>query len=95
MTHLVYGQINFTLPQGRLTDSVIALIVDNYKELLEYDICNYDDRSGYVSGVLIIRPHLQDIEIPVSQKLYSLLDRISITYLQGRVDMTGFLSIQL
>lgn len=83
------------LPNVRLTDDMIRTLVLQYEYLLVADAA-YTGLNGAVdSGLATVRPHISNSLIRVHQKVYSFMDRISEIYLNGRVDMTGHLSIIL
>jgi hypothetical protein len=83
------------LPKVRMLDSVIRTLVFQYEHLLVADAAYIGMNGAFEEGLVTVRPHLKDTLQYVSQDIYSFLDRVSLLYLHGRVDMTGHLAITL
>lgn len=83
------------LPETRLLDSMIRTMLKQYEHLLEFDAAATGVNGAIESGLASARPHAGDDLIEVSQKIYSFMDRVSLLYLNGQVDMTGHLIIDI
>lgn len=84
-----------TLPKVRLTDEYIRNILLPYEYMLQADAAYTGLDGALKSGLASVRPHMENYLIRVSQEVYSFMDRMSIIYLNGYVDMTGHLAIKL
>lgn len=83
------------LPQVRMLDDIIRTLVLPYEYLLDADPAYTGMNGALEEGLVSVRPHTKDILLYVSQEVYSFLDRVSLLYLHGRVDMTGHLAITI
>lgn len=70
-------------------ESEVAKFMIPYVHLLVSDPCRKDLDFRY----LHIHPHPQNVVLDVTSKVYSFLERINRLYLNSRVDLTPFLSI--
>tara|TARA_B100001057_G_scaffold463613_1_gene517788 strand:+ start:29727 stop:32255 length:2529 start_codon:yes stop_codon:yes gene_type:complete len=82
------------IPDYRILDSKIKTMVKQYEYLLKFDIAKTGLDGAVESGLVSARPHASGTLIEVPQKVYSFMDRVSLLYLNGRVDMTGHLTIK-
>lgn len=88
---LINGLI--VIPETRIVDATIKAMVKHHEELLPSDPAYTGVNGAVDAGLASVRPHAESNVIEVSQKIYSFMDRISILYLNSRVDMTGHLII--
>ena len=90
---LINGLIR--IPDTRIVDATIKAMVKHHEPLLVVDAAVSGVGGAVDAGLASVRPHTGNEVVEVSQKIYSFMDRISILYLNGRVDMTGHLIIKL
>ena len=77
------------IPDGRLTDEVIDIIVDPYKHLIEFDPATWELNWKYVS----VHPHPFRYTLTVTAREFSVLERINEIYLDNVADLSPFLEI--
>ena len=91
MSAMIIDMVNkrLTALDGRMTDKDIEGIVHPYLVYLPYDPTQLDLAKDLVS----IHPHCYREVVSVTIHEYSVLDRISRLYLNGRVDLTQFVCV--
>ena len=77
------------LPDGPISDEKLDSLVSGYKWLLQYDPIIL----GLDTDYLDVHPHPFHEVLYVTQREYSILERLSINYLEGKVDLTPHLGI--
>ena len=77
------------IPDDRLSDEVIATIIDPYKHLIEFDPATWELNWKYVS----VHPHPFRYTLTVTAREFSVLERINEIYLDNVADLSPFLEI--
>lgn len=83
------------VPEGRITDGEIRVMLKHYEYLLPFDMANTRAAEGVDKGLVTVHPHMQDYLIYLPAYQYTFIDRVAKLYLDGLVDMTGQLAIKI
>lgn len=85
-----FNNNNLVIPDERVTDEVLDNLIKNYKYLLEFDPSTWNLDRRFIS----IHPHPFKHTLTVSQRQYTILERLNDIYLKNVADLTPFLQVE-
>ena len=85
-----FNNNNLVISDDRITDEDLDVLIKNYKYLLEFDPSTWNLDKRYIR----IHPHPFKHTLSVSQRQYTILERLNDVYLKNVADLTPFLQIE-
>lgn len=88
------GTIPTSLIKGHLNNEDVYALLEDATWLLEYDPCL--DSTGVLDPMIVsIHPHHLNVEVAVNHYQWSFLERINALYLNDKLDISRFVTVNL